>query len=151
MDTIPPVSVPPVTAPPVTVVRKVASVPAPKTTVAPAIAPKPVVKPAPAPTTTRPAPTTTRPPTTTAPPPPPANSQTGEASWYSGPDGECANNTAPMGTIIRVTNLDNGRSTTCRVTSRGPYTAGRVVDMTKTTFARIADPRGGVCRVRVEW
>lgn len=149
------------TVPPTTAVRLVASTPAPRPVrvpaPAPAIAPKPAPTPAPkptpttapkaAPTTTRPAPTTT----TAPPPPPPSHSQTGQASWYSGPDGECANNQAPMGTILRVTNLDTGRSTTCRVASRGPYVSGRVIDLTKTTFARIADPSAGVCRVRVEW
>jgi rare lipoprotein A (peptidoglycan hydrolase) len=95
-----------------------------------------------------PAPTTTKPPATA---PAPAHSQTGEASWYRGPDGECAHNTAPLGSIIRVTNLDNGRSTTCRVAGRGPYGGGRVVDLTQSTFARVASVDAGVFRARVDW
>lgn len=110
-------------------------------------------RPRPAPTTTTttrrpPAPPPAPPPTTTA---PPAHSQTGEASWYRGPDGECAHNTAPLGAIIRVTNLANGRSTTCRVAGRGPYGAGRIVDLTQSTFARIASVDAGVIRARVDW
>jgi rare lipoprotein A (peptidoglycan hydrolase) len=99
-----------------------------------------IAKPRAAPTTTA----TTRPPA-------PAHSQTGEASWYRGPDGECAHNTAPLGSIIRVTNLDNGKSTTCRVAGRGPYGAGRVVDLTQSTFARVASVDAGVFRARVDW
>jgi hypothetical protein len=123
--------------------------------VAAAVAPSPPTTtspPRPAPTTTAPAPPP--PPPTTAPPPPPpapAHSETGEASWYRGPDGECAHNRAPIGSVIRVTNLDNGRSTTCRVAGRGPYGAGRIVDLTLSTFARVADPDAGVFHARVEW
>jgi rare lipoprotein A len=73
------------------------------------------------------------------------------ASWYRGPDGECAHNTAPLGSVIRVTNLDNGKSTTCRVAGRGPYGAGRVVDLTQSTFARIASVDAGVFDARVDW
>jgi rare lipoprotein A (peptidoglycan hydrolase) len=113
-------------------------------------------------TTTRPRPTTTtttkpRPaPTTTAtrppaPAPTPTHSQTGEASWYRGPDGDCAHNTAPLGSIIRVTNLDNGKSTTCRVAGRGPYGGGRIVDLTQSTFARVASVDAGVFHARVDW
>lgn len=106
--------------------------------------------PSPPPTTAPPPPAPS--PTTTAPPPPaPAHSETGEASWYRGPDAECAHNRAPIGSVIRVTNLDNGRSTTCRVAGRGPYGAGRIVDLTLSTFARVADPDAGVFHARVDW
>ena len=132
--------------PPTTVVRHVHAVAA--------VAPPTTVRKAPATTTT----TTTRPPapTTTAPPPPPTTAapathrQTGEASWYAGPDGECAHNTAPIGTVLTITAVATGRATTCRVTGRGPFNA-RVVDLTKTTFARIADPSRGVVTVHVDW
>jgi rare lipoprotein A (peptidoglycan hydrolase) len=122
------------------------------TTTAPRLAPTTSTRPRPAPATT----TSTRPPapaptSAPAPAPTPAHSQTGEASWYRGPDGECAHNTAPLGSIIRVTNLDNGRSTTCRVAGRGPYGGGRVVDLTQSTFARVASVDAGVFRARVDW
>jgi rare lipoprotein A len=119
-----------------------------------AVATTTTTRPRPRPTTTTtaprpaPAPTTTKPPATA---PAPAHSQTGEASWYRGPDGECAHNTAPIGSIIRVTNLANGKSTTCRVAGRGPYGAGRIVDLTQSTFARVASVDAGVFRARVDW
>jgi rare lipoprotein A (peptidoglycan hydrolase) len=135
---------------------------APPTTAAPATTAPPrrltaVAKAAPTSTTTtrppapKPRPTTTTSSTSTTATPPPAHSATGEASWYVGPDGECAHNTAPLGSTIRVTNLDNGKSTTCRVAGRGPYGAGRVVDLTKSTFARIASIDAGVFHARVDW
>lgn len=95
-------------------------------------------------TTTAPRPTTT----TTA---PPAHTQTGQASWYDAPAGTCAHPSAPMGTIITVTDVDNGRQTKCRVADRGPYSGGRIIDMSKDTFANLADPSTGVIDVRITW
>lgn len=110
-------------------------------------------KPRPSTTTTaKPRPTTT----TTAPPPPsttqPAsNSQTGKASWYDHEAGTCAHRTLPFGTVLKVTNLANGQSTTCRVADRGPYIDGRVVDLDRTVFSQIASTSQGVIDVRIEW
>jgi len=50
-----------------------------------------------------------------------------------------ANKTLPLGTRIRVTNVRNGRSTVVRINDRGPYVAGRCVDLSRASFARIAD------------
>lgn len=137
----------PVAAPPTTAARRALA--SARTAAARATT---TTRPRPTATTTttkpRPAPTTT---TTRAPAPAPTHTQTGEASWYRGPDGECAHNTAPLGSIIRVTNLDNGKSTTCRVAGRGPYGGGRVVDLTQSTFARIASVDAGVFNARVDW
>lgn len=95
-------------------------------------------------TTTRPKPTTT---TTTRPP----NRQTGKASWYQTTDGTCAHRTLPFGTIVKVTNLANGLSTSCRVADRGPYVDGRIIDIDREDFDRIANASTGVIDVRIEW
>jgi hypothetical protein len=73
--------------------------------------------------------------------------QTGIASWYGGggdgfsfkktangeimdPDSwTCAHPTLPFGTIVKVVNLSNDRSTILRVNDRGPYIPGRVIDL----------------------
>jgi rare lipoprotein A len=99
-------------------------------------------------------PTTARPTSTTAAPPPPSsgNSESGKASWYDqAPDGTCAHKTLPMGTIVKVTNTANGKSTTCRVADRGPYHDGWIIDLAKSTFAQIAPTSAGVISVRIEW
>src|SRR5690349_12270675 len=73
-------------------------------------------------------------------------SETGIASWY-GPDfhgkstanGEifdqnaltAAHKTLPMPTIVRVTNLENGRSIEVRINDRGPFKNNRVIDLTR--------------------
>ena len=87
-------------------------------------------------------------PTTTA---APAHSQTGGATYYAAPDGTCAHRTLPFGTLVRVTNLANGRTVTCRVADRGPYVSGRILDLAKTTFAQLAPTSTGVIQVRIEW
>lgn len=78
-------------------------------------------------------------------------SQTGPASWYPAPAGTCAHKTLPIGTVVTVTDLENGRQTTCRVEDRGPYQGGRIIDLSKTTFAQLAPPSRGVIQVRITW
>ena len=53
----------------------------------------------------------------------------------------------PFGSKLRVTNLSNGRSVTVRVTDRGPFVGGRIVDLSYGSFSRIASPGQGVARV----
>lgn len=95
-------------------------------------------------TTTKPKPTTT---TTTRPRP----TEEGEASWYDYHEGTCAHKTLPMGTIVTVTNKDNGRSTTCRVADRGPFVEGRIIDLERRVFAQVAEPSQGVFPARISW
>jgi hypothetical protein len=75
----------------------------------------------------------------------------GVASWLDTiPAGTCANNEAPMGSTIRVTNIA-GESVTCRVVSRGPFVTGRVVDLAKSTFAKLSPISQGLVGVSVTW
>ncbi|MDO4412504.1 septal ring lytic transglycosylase RlpA family protein [Cutibacterium sp.] len=50
-----------------------------------------------------------------------------------------AHKTLRLGTRIRVTNVNNGRSVVVRINDRGPYVAGRCVDLSRASFAKIAD------------
>jgi rare lipoprotein A len=102
--------------------------------------PKPAAVNAPAP----PPSTTT---TTTTPP----NLEQGGASWYDYRPGECAHQTIPKGTVVTVTSLENGARTTCVVTDRGPYQAGRIIDLDRATFAQLKDPSLGVVQVEISW
>jgi len=115
-------------------------------------------------TTARPTATAPPPPTTTAPPPPPApppaeerqpaGTEEGEASWYDldgAEAGVCAHRTLPFGTVVRVTNVANGHSISCTVGDRGPWVEGRIIDLYKDDFARLAPLSTGVIDVRIEW
>lgn len=91
--------------------------------------------------------------------------QTGMASYYGGSwhgkktaNGEifnensltAAHKTLPFGTRVKVTNLDNGKSVVVRINNRGPYSKGRVIDLSKVAFSRIASISKGVTRVKLE-
>ena len=98
--------------------------------------------------------------TTAAPPPPPPSgdddvrSQEGQASWYDLPGsraGVCAHRTIAKGTVVTVTNLDTGNSITCTVDDRGPYAAGKIIDLYRDDFARLAPLSQGVFPTRITW
>ena len=133
----------------------------PPTTSTPVPPPTTTTTTAPPPTTTTAAPTTTTEPpatTTSAPPttttttvPPSGNTQRGAASWYDHTPGTCAHRTIAFGTIVKVTNLANGKSTTCEVADRGPYVEGRIIDLERGVFAEVAPLSQGVIDVEIEW
>jgi rare lipoprotein A len=129
--------------------------PAAPTTDAPSTSAPPATH---APTTTAPNAKAKAPPTTApkaaAPPvtaPVSRNEQDGGASWYAYNPGQCAHPTIPKGTVVTVTRISTGVSVTCVVTDRGPYDGGRIIDLDRSTFARLADPGAGVIEVRITW
>jgi len=89
----------------------------------------------------------------------------GWASWY-GPgfhgnltaNGEIYNQYAltaahrnlPFGTIVRVTNMDNGRSLVVRINDRGPYVRNRIIDLSKGAAQELGLISTGVAPVRME-
>ncbi len=104
------------------------------------------------------------------PPPPaaapkPGYSETGVASWYGHPyhgrraaNGEiydmekltAAHRTLPFDTWVRVVNLGNGKTVEVRITDRGPFVEGRIIDLSHAA-ARAIDLIGpGIGRVRIE-
>ncbi|WP_350547204.1 septal ring lytic transglycosylase RlpA family protein, partial [Pseudoalteromonas sp. 5-MNA-CIBAN-0065] len=54
-----------------------------------------------------------------------------------------------FGTKVVVTNLANNKSVTVRINDRGPYVRGRIIDLSKSMFEKIADPKVGVIDVSV--
>lgn len=61
-----------------------------------------------------------------------------------------AHRTLPLGTRLIVTNLENGRSVEVRVNDRGPFVAGRDIDLSEAAFAAIAPLHAGVILVRLQ-
>jgi rare lipoprotein A len=61
-----------------------------------------------------------------------------------------AHKTLPFGTMLRVTSLDNGKSVTVRVNDRGPFTRGRVLDLSKGAAQTIGMIQTGTAKVRCE-
>jgi rare lipoprotein A len=121
-----------------------------------------------------PAPAPTRPPSTPSAPQPPTRNtpfvpgvfvQEGTASWYGIPfhgrraaDGEifdmnslvAAHRTLPFGSILRVTNLNNGRDVQVRVIDRGPFVGDRVLDLARAAAVALDMIGTGTAPVRIE-
>ena len=91
--------------------------------------------------------------------------ETGIASWY-GPgfhkeqtaNGEvfdqnelsAAHKTLPMPSLVRVTNLDNGRSIVVRINDRGPFVGGRILDGSRRVAQLLGYEKVGTAKVRVK-
>jgi rare lipoprotein A (peptidoglycan hydrolase) len=94
-------------------------------------------------------------PATTTEAPAPAvttDAERGQATWYAAaPAGMCASPTLPFGTVVTVTNVGTGASTTCTVDDREQAGYPRVVDMSPSGFAQLADPSEGVVDVTISW
>jgi rare lipoprotein A len=61
-----------------------------------------------------------------------------------------AHRSLPFGSRVRVTNLSNGLSVVVRVNDRGPFTRGRVIDLSRAAAARIGLLARGHGKVRLE-
>ncbi len=61
-----------------------------------------------------------------------------------------AHKTLPLGTMLLVTNLENGKSVKVRVNDRGPFIKGRIIDLSRRSFAKIGNIRKGILSVKIE-
>lgn len=62
----------------------------------------------------------------------------------------CAHKTLPFGTMLRVTNMNNGQEVIVEVTDRGPYVKGRVIDLSYQAAKELGMIGAGVSRVQIE-
>jgi rare lipoprotein A len=61
-----------------------------------------------------------------------------------------ASRTLPLGSVVRVTNLDNGRSVVLRINDRGPYIDARILDLSRRAAQLLGMERRGLGLVRIE-
>jgi rare lipoprotein A len=95
----------------------------------------------------------------------PIATETGQASWYGPPyhnrvgsNGEvynmhamtAAHRTLPLGSIVRVTNLKTGSTALVRITDRGPFIVGRVLDLSLAAARKLDVYLPGVAEVKVD-
>lgn len=95
----------------------------------------------------------------------PIYSETGMASWYGPPynnrvgaNGKvydqnrisAAHRTLPLGSLIRVTNVRSGQSAVMRVTDRGPFVEGRILDLSVGAAKAVGVWRSGTGEVRID-
>lgn len=91
--------------------------------------------------------------------------ETGLASWYGPPyhnrkgsNGEvynmhamtAAHRTFPLGSVVRVTNVKTGESALVRITDRGPFIPGRILDLSLSAARKLDVVKAGVVEVKVE-
>lgn len=96
----------------------------------------------------------------------PKLSQTGKASFYADKfNGRktasgitfknskkiAAHRTLPFGTKVKVTNLANGKSTKVVIQDRGPFVAGRIIDLSKKSARKIGIVNEGLGNVKIEF
>lgn len=95
----------------------------------------------------------------------PLATEIGLASWYGPPyhnrrgsNGEvynmhamtAAHRTYPLGSIVRVTNVRTGSAAVVRITDRGPFIRGRVIDLSLAAAEKLDVKRPGVAKVKIE-
>ena len=95
----------------------------------------------------------------------PLFTETGLASWYGPPyhnrrgsNGEvynmhamtAAHRTFPLGSVVRVTNVKTGHVALVRITDRGPFIPGRILDLSLAAARKLDVVQPGVAEVRVE-
>ena len=96
-------------------------------------------------------------------PPEPAKQKIeGVATWYPVPQKSiakrrartdeltAANNRLPLGTKVRVTHLTNGKNVVVRITDRGVYKRGTIIDLSKEAAEKLDMVKEGSARVRLE-
>ena len=91
--------------------------------------------------------------------------ETGIASWYGEKfhgrrtanggvydmnDLTAAHRSLPLPSMVRVTNLENGRSMILKVNDRGPYARGRIIDLSRRSAQLLGSLKQGTARVRVQ-
>lgn len=70
--------------------------------------------------------------------------------WFNPNALTAAHKSLPFGTRVRVTNLRNGRSVVVSINDRGPFIAGRIIDLSKRAAIVVGMQNAGVVPVRVE-
>jgi uncharacterized protein YabE (DUF348 family)/3D (Asp-Asp-Asp) domain-containing protein len=81
------------------------------------------------------------------------HTQTGLATWYDPPWSglTAAHPWLPFGTRVTVTDVDTGRSVTVVVDDRGPFSPGKIIDLSPEAFAALSPLGHGVLHVRLSW
>ena len=91
--------------------------------------------------------------------------QIGKGSWYGKPfqgkltasgehynmyDLTAAHRTFPFNSMVKVTNLKNGRSVIVRVNDRGPYHGGRIIDLSYLAAKKLGYVKKGVAKLKIK-
>jgi rare lipoprotein A (peptidoglycan hydrolase) len=76
--------------------------------------------------------------------------KTANGEIYRATDVTAAHKTLPFNTMVRVTNLKNGKAVIVRINNRGPYIKGRILDLSLVAAQQIEMTKAGVVPVKAE-
>lgn len=76
--------------------------------------------------------------------------ETADGSIYRKDSMTAAHRTLPMGTIIKVTNLENAQEVTVEVNDRGPFAKSRILDLSRSAAKKLEMMEDGAVEVRLE-
>ena len=79
------------------------------------------------------------------------NKKTANGEIYNMHDFTCAHRTLPMPSLVRITNLQNGKSIVARVNDRGPFAKDRIVDVSKNIAKELDFYSQGTTKVKIEF
>ncbi len=77
--------------------------------------------------------------------------KTANGEIYHSSELTAAHKKLPFGTKVKVTNLSNGKTVKVRVNDRGPYVAGRIIDLTRKAAEKIDMLVAGVVKVKISY
>lgn len=79
------------------------------------------------------------------------NKKTANGETYDMNDYTAAHRTLPLPCIVKITNLENGKSINVRVNDRGPFTKNRIIDVSKKVATKLDFHSQGTTKVKVEY
>jgi rare lipoprotein A len=77
--------------------------------------------------------------------------KTANGEIYNSSDLTAAHKKLPFGTKVKVTNLTNGKTVKVRINDRGPFVAGRIIDLTRAAAKKIDMVNAGVVKVKISY
>nr|WP_050717236.1 septal ring lytic transglycosylase RlpA family protein [Aeromonas tecta] len=78
------------------------------------------------------------------------NKKTASGEPYKSNTNTAAHMSLPFGSLVKVTNVANGKSVVVRVNDRGNFPRGRVIDLSRAAFSSIGNTRAGLIKVNLE-
>lgn len=78
------------------------------------------------------------------------NHKTASGALYKHELKTAAHKKLPFGSVVKVTNLSNGKSVVVTINDRGPFVKGRIIDLSKSAFRSIGALSAGLLKVEIE-
>ena len=78
------------------------------------------------------------------------NRKTASGETYKHELKTAAHKKLPFGSYVRATNLETGKSVVVKINDRGPFSKGRIIDLSKSAFSAIGNTSSGLIKVKIE-